>query len=132
MEEMKHTLHYIQHCMYIGWLWLWFLLSVSHLLHCYYIIGSNVSCFWRPFETQIRKQMVDELSEFTWFNVNTCTSGQRLKTPWRKSETSSSVSIVSIRWWLLFLVEWNKAWKNKNNVKLQMIYSSWGIISSHI
>ena len=89
-----------------------------------YIIGSNSSCLWMPSEIEIQNQIVDELSEFTWFNVETCTNGQRLTTPCSKSEITSSISIVSIMWWLFFLVESNRAWKKNKNKKNEN-YSKW-------
>ena len=72
-----------------------------------YINGSSSSCLWSSSEIEIRNRIVDKLSEFTSFNEKNCTSGQRLTTPWSKSETTSLVNIVSIRWRLLFSVEWN-------------------------
>ena len=91
--------------------------SSTRLLH---IIGSNSSCLWMLYEIEIQKRIVDELSEFTWFNVETCTNGQRLKTPCTKSEISSSISVASITWWLFFHVESNRAWtkKNANDISL--------------
>ena len=78
-----------------------------------YIVGSNSSCLWSPFEIDIQNRIDDELSEFTWFNEETSTSGKRLTTPCSNSEIESSVTIVSITWWLFFPVEWNRAWKKK-------------------
>ena len=87
-----------------------------------YIIGSNSSCLWILSKIEIQKWIVDELSQFTWFNVETCTNGQRLTTPCSKSEIKSSISIVSITWWLFFFVESNRAWTNKQT-KLKIIHS---------
>ena len=81
-----------------------------------YIIGSNSSCLWILSKIEIQKWIVDELSQFTWFNVETCTNGQILTTPCSKSEITSSISIVSITWWFFFHVESNRAWK-KNKLK---------------
>ena len=75
-----------------------------------YIIGSNSSGLWRSSEIEIQNQIDEELSEFTWFNEETCTNGKRLTAPCSKSEIESSVSILSIAWWLYFHVKWNMAW----------------------
>ena len=75
-----------------------------------YIIGSNRSCLWMQSKIEIQKWIVDELSEFTWFNVETCTNSQRLTTPCSKSEITSSIGIVSITWWLSFPMESHRTW----------------------
>ena len=70
-----------------------------------YIIGCNSSCLWRSSKIEIQNWIVDKLSEFTRFNVEICTSRKMLTAPCNKSEITSSVSIVSITWWLFFPVE---------------------------
>ena len=87
-----------------------------------YIIGSNSSCLWMSSKIEIQNRIVDKLSEFTWFNVETSTSDQSLTTPCSKSEITSLVSIVSITWWLFFFVESSRAWTNKQT-KLKIIHS---------
>ena len=79
-----------------------------------YIVGSNISCLWSPSEIEIQNRIDDEFSEFTWFNEETCTSGQMLTAPCSKSDIESLVSILSIVWPLFFL--WNeKGQEQKKN-----------------
>ena len=100
----------------------WVTLIIVHYFSCpsstrlLYIIGSNDSFLWRPSDIEIWNRTVDDFSEFTWFNMKTCTSGKRLIAPWSKSEITFSVSIASIRWWLLFHVESNRAWKKMQTI----------------
>ena len=87
-----------------------------------YIVGSNISCLWRPSEIEIRNWIDDEFSEFTWFNEETCTNGQTLTAPCSKTDIESLVSILSIVWQFSFLVKWKRARTKK---KLQCHIFMW-------
>ena len=86
-----------------------------------YIVGSNISCLWSPSEIEIWNRIDDEFSEFTWFNEETCTSGQMLTAPCSKSDIESSFSILSIVWLNFFPVKWKR---ERNNHSGDWFYGS--------
>ena len=78
-----------------------------------YISGRSSSFLWMSSEIKIQNWRDGELNEITWSIADICTSRQRLTAPCTNSEIESSVTIVSIIWWLFFLVKWNREWKYK-------------------